>query len=327
MFQVYKLFCFLNIANWGNYFNREAFMQTDDKFLLDQTWELAKWRNEDWCPDDNYNAPWLSKSTPIIIGGCPRSGSTILRLLIGSHPNVIDGPETHLFLPLPIDNTRLENRFQMPSGSLENLRNTALSRGAFIDGFQKLLLTQSVRSRWVEKTSRNVHIFKWIKERFPFAILLHIIRDPRDVVVSLRTHPRFLRGKSERVATNLENPWSECIDRWKRCIQDGIQLRGYNNYLEVKYESLVSEPEETLSQICAHTGLEFDLSILNTQTRRDKVVGPQSSFVINNLEAGEPLTPNRVGRWRQELPPKILNDLESKLYTLMMLTGYDTESI
>src|ERR1044072_3038520 len=201
-----------------------------------QIWELAKWRNEDWQPDNDYTAPWLSESTPIIIGGCPRSGSTLLRLILGINSDVIDGPETHLFLPLPIDTTRLETRFQLPHGSVESIRNITSTRGAFIDEFQKLLLKQYDRRRSVEKTSRNVHVFEWIRERFPSAILLHSIRDPRDVVVSLRTHPEFMRGQQERVPSNWQHPWFECIDRWKRCIEDGIRLRGYARYMEVIYE-------------------------------------------------------------------------------------------
>lgn len=256
-------------------------MQTHDKKTLDQAWELAKWKNADWRPDDFFNAPWKSESNPIIIGGCPRSGSTVLRLILGSHQDVIDGPETHLFLPLPIDTARLEVRFQLPINCLYHLHNKVLSRAAFIDGFQMILLKHYGRSRWVEKTSRNVHTFEWIKERFPSATLLHIIRDPRDVVVSLRTHPRFLRANHDRVATNWQHPWTECIARWKRCIEDGIRLRRYNNYFEVKYESLVAEPEETLKQICARTGLIFDPLMLDTTLRQERVEGAQRPFVIN----------------------------------------------
>jgi hypothetical protein len=291
----------------------------------DQAWELAKWRNEDWHPNEYYTASWDSDSEPIVIGGCPRSGSTLLRLFLGEHRDVIDGPETHLFLPLPINIMRLESRFQMPSGSLEGLRNTALTQAAFIDGFQKLLLAQSGRCRWVEKTSRNVHAFTWIRDRFPKATLLHIIRDPRDVVVSLRTHPRFKRGQGDRVLSNWQHPWHECIDRWKRCIEDGIRLRGYTQYMEVKYEALVTDTESAIRRICDRSGLQFDPSMLSTKSRQDKVTGMQRPFVINNLEAGGPISQESIGRWHRELPSEVLSILEAKLDNLMILTGYPLE--
>lgn len=301
-------------------------MDTHGKSQLDQAWEFAKWRNEDWYPNDYYNASWCSKSDPIIIGGCPRSGSTLLRLFLGGHRDVIDGPETHLFLPLPINITQLEIRFHIPPGSLESLRNAAVTQGAFIDGFQKLLLAQSGCRRWVEKTSRNVHAFKWIQDRFPKAILLHIIRDPRDVVVSLRTHPRFKRGQGERVLSNWQNPWPECIDRWKRCVEDGTRLRGYPQYLEVHYEAMVSDTESTIRRVCDHAGLEFDPLMLTTEARQDKVKGAQRPFVINNLEAGGAVTQDSVGRWHRDLPPEVLSSLETKLHDLMLLTGYTLEN-
>jgi len=300
-------------------------VDTDGSRQSDQSWELSKWRNEDWCPDGLYNAPWYSASEPIIIGGCPRSGSTLLRLLLGGHKDLIDGPETHLFLPLPIDTMRLESRFRMPPGSLEGIHDAARTRGAFIEEFQKFLLAHSGCRRWVEKTSRNVHSFGWIRDRFPSATLLHIIRDPRDVVASLRTHPRFKRGRRERVISNWQQPWSECIDRWKRCVQDGIRLRSSTRYLEVIYESLVSDPEGTLRRVCAHAGLQFDPSMLNIETRREKMVGALRPFVINNLEAGEPITLDSIGRWRQELPTEVLSDIQARLGDLALLTGYSLE--
>jgi len=243
-------------------------------------------------------------------------------MLLGNHPDLIDGPETHLFLPLPIDTVRLENRFQMPPDSLKKLKDRVSSKGAFIEGFQNLLLARSERSRWVEKTSRNVHVFEWILERFPSAILLHIIRDPRDVVVSLRSHPKYKRGQRKRIPTNWLHPWEECIDRWKRSVGEGISFRGRTQYMEVKYEALITETESILRRICNFAGIPFDSSMLSVEKRRNKVVGNQRSFVINNIEAGKSITQNRIGRWREELPLDILEKLEYELKSLMIMTGY-----
>lgn len=45
-------------------------------------------------------------------------------------------------------------------------------------------------------------------------------------------------------------------------------------------------------------------------------------LLLINLEAGGPITQNRVGRWHRELPQKVLRDLESELKVLMLATGY-----
>ena len=51
---------------------------------------------------ENYlqwvDAPFLSHESPIIIGGCGRSGTTLLRAMLDSHRNIACGPETELFL-------------------------------------------------------------------------------------------------------------------------------------------------------------------------------------------------------------------------------------
>lgn len=288
----------------------------------DQAWELAKWRNEDWNADADYYAPWHSDTTPIIIGGCPRSGSTLLRFLLACHAATIDGPETHLFLPLPIDAARLAARFQMKSAEIEAIRNRTKCRGEFLDRFQDLLLAKSGALRWVEKTSRNVHVFEWIRDRFPRAILLHVIRDPRDVIASLHTHPRFMRGRVDRFPTNWHHPWNQCIDRWRRCVQDGIRLRGYETYLEIKYEHLVTDPETTLRAICFHSNLPFESEMLNPKNRLSRITETQRAFVINNLEAGEAITQRSIGRWQRDLPVSVLQKIERTLNDLMTVTGY-----
>ena len=48
---------------------------------------------------------------------------------------------------------------------------------------------QPAEPRWAEKTPQNIRHLDWILERFPEASVVHVIRDGRDVVCSMREHP------------------------------------------------------------------------------------------------------------------------------------------
>src|SRR3989344_3879890 len=208
--------------------------------------ELRRWRNLDWpekFEDDDID--FVSQRKIVMIGGCGRSGSTILRVMLDTHSQIASGPESLLFLPVPINPEDLESRFEISS---KRLREWARKYGRweFIIRFQKVYLAKRKRSLWADKTSRNVHRFGAILRHFPNAKLLHIVRDARDVVASLRTHPkrRIVDGKIEE--TGIVNPFEDCLERWLCAISDGFKYRDHSNYLEVRYEDLVSETESTL---------------------------------------------------------------------------------
>lgn len=95
----------------------------------------------------------LKEESPIIIGGCGRSGTTLLTAILAAHPKLaaID-IETYAFYPRPL-----------------RLRN---------------ILNNKSEGRWIEKTPRNVCVFSTIKTIIPEAKLIHIVRDGRAVVTS-----------------------------------------------------------------------------------------------------------------------------------------------
>ncbi len=186
-----------------------------------QLQELARWRNEDWQPDEAYLRPFRSATKLVAIGGCGRSGSTLLRHMLGAHSLIADGPESSLFLPVPLDLPDLSVRFDLPLDELQALERSSPGRGAFIDGFQALYLRKRGRRLWLDKTSRNVHCFRYIASRFPNAKLLHIVRDPRDTVCSLRTHPVVRKRDPSRGLTGWMNPLDEC-KVFNRGIESGL---------------------------------------------------------------------------------------------------------
>ena len=80
-------------------------------------------------------APYASGERHIIMGGAPRSGTTVLRKLFDRHPEICSGPETKLFVPAAYNLEWLARSYELPLAELTTMRDAAPSQAAFIDAF------------------------------------------------------------------------------------------------------------------------------------------------------------------------------------------------
>jgi hypothetical protein len=146
-------------------------------------------------------AAYDSPSLHLVMGGAPRSGTTVLRKLFDRHPQVCCGAETKLFVPAAFNLEWLARAYRIPLDELRAWRAESTSQAAFIDTFATHVTAEAGAERWAEKTPQNIRHLAWIMARFPRASIVHIIRDGRDVVCSMRHHPdwRWVDGEWQRV--------------------------------------------------------------------------------------------------------------------------------
>jgi hypothetical protein len=212
----------------------------------------------------------------------PRSGTKLLRDLLNRNPRVsMPTAETH-FIPFMV------NRFGMEPGLEKRSRMDEfyrlLTRTAFflemesmgISLARKELDEIGERSSWAavlefllrryapQSASGADHLFgdktpgyllhlPLLKTIFPKARFLHIIRDPRDYALSVRK----AWGKSIYRAADS---WVRCIDR---CREDAQPLDG--EYLEIRFESLLEEPETILRSVCVFIDCVFSSEMLTLE--------------------------------------------------------------
>jgi hypothetical protein len=181
---------------------------------------------------------------PVFIVGAPRSGTTLLRSMLDSHPNICCPTwETALFDRL---SPMINGDFAKGRGKEPNF--CTLERAEVIDWMRRaaedliqLLVAGSGKPRWGEKTPSHVFHMALIHEVFPRAQFVHIIRSGWEVVRSLQSVP-FSPQKIR---------WSTA--RWLESIRAG---RSYGQrlppaqYAEVRYEELLKEPEQVLRGLC-----------------------------------------------------------------------------
>ena len=171
------------------------------------------------------------------------------------------------------------------------------SQGAFVDAFAARYMAVRGRPRWAEKTPLNIRHLDWIMARWPEARIVHVLRDGRDVVCSMREHPdrRWVDGRWVKEL----NPRSveEYARRWVSDTDAGMRWRGDPRYLEVRYEDLVQEPAATLERVLAFLGEPFDPALLAV----DPVAAEAPASRAGRPDAAGAITTTSMGRWQRDL--------------------------
>ena len=178
-------------------------------------WRTLKYwyRPASWVIGTTYRATSRRFSEPpIVLGGAPRSGTTLLLSVLSAHPRIHAIPhETSAFTPP-----------ERPTGA-QSGKDFELYRV-----FAPLALSRPEEgcTRWCEKTPSNISSFGAILAHFGSAIrLIHIVRDGRDATTSrhLRRPAEYYYGPS----------------KWAQIVADGLRFRDHPQVLLVRYEDLV----------------------------------------------------------------------------------------
>lgn len=186
---------------------------------------------------------------PIFIVGCPRSGTTLLRLILDSHPHISCGPETKFL----VDFNKIVNQYwsTVKLFSFDKLywyHKTA----DFFNSFQQEYLEKRGKKRWAEKTPAYTMNLDFINFLFPNCQIVHIIRDGRDVVASHRS--RWGYKSSIKAITR----WSQYIT-YARNFGKTITP---DRYIEIRYEALICQTETTLKTLFEYLNEPWDSIVL-----------------------------------------------------------------
>jgi hypothetical protein len=261
----------------------------------------------------------------IFILGAPRGGTSLLRVMLNRHPNIALCDETFYFFyvyqrrrafgdltqpearRLLIDRYLATNRIRRLGLDTIALAAALLADGTSYDRmFAALLRFYALshgKKRWGEKTPQHALVAPLLCDWYPHATLIHIVRDPRDVVASLRRMP--WGNRSVMLNTRL----------WERCTAAAEQCRDLPNYLLVRYEDLVQNPELELQRVCNAIGEEYTGQLL----------APAEPATTDRWwfeRAHQPITSRRRNSWQQELEPRQLALIEHLAAPLMQRFGY-----
>jgi hypothetical protein len=152
---------------------------------------------------------------------------------------------------------------------------------------------------WGDQTPLNTYYLPWILRVFPKAKYLHIVRDGRDTISSyLEKGEKEGRHNREAMLAKHTRAWVMSIQETHRLEQ---QLQGTDQFLEIRYEQLVSTPEQTLGQVCAFAGIPHHPGRMLQFHKSSTTV--EHKYQPHHANLNKPLFTSSIGRWTERLHP------------------------
>jgi hypothetical protein len=282
---------------------------------------------------------------PFVVG-MNRSGTTLLRMMLDAHPQLTIPPETH-FVPDLIKAAREPNA--TPESALEAMKSArewgdfgfsdeemlgrlraldAIRPGPAVRTFYDAYTEQQGKPRWGEKTPTYVQKMKLIQRAVGEARFIHVIRDGRDVALSVLD-----RTVRELTAVDIAGRWQKKITKAR---QDAPKL---DHYIEVRYEDLILDTEPALRRICKFIELPWDDAVLSYHERsaerlkemaralpaegRAKELSVERRMATHEMTT-KPPSADRVARWRTQMSAEQRESFEAVAGGLLEELGYPT---
>lgn len=263
----------------------------------------------------------LPKS-PIFIGGLFKSGTSLLRAMLGQHTAIASGLETYWFdLNWKNKDDKFWERINLLSKFYEiddeetrNLVDESANVAQFLNSFLAKYTVRLSCQRWVEKTPGNIKHLDRIFQYWPDAKVIHIIRDPRDVFASLREAKKW-DSLDQYVA--LWCDFFRIAERFKAENRSKIE-----QVMEIRYEDLVLDPVTTMKSVLKFLGEPWEDAVaqfMGNNEDYEKVLkfAGKASTTLDRLRS--PLTKRRVGIWKTVLEKEELEELENQFQQMELL--------
>ncbi len=273
---------------------------------------------------------------PFFIVGVHRSGTTLLRYMLSSHSRIYIPPESdfipNFFLHRPtaelserriadiLDTIFSRYRFagewrgDPPSVRAFASEMPERTPAALLDALYREYARQNSAERWGDKTPIYASYLDLIHQIFPQAQFVHIIRDGRDAALSMLE--KYERDEFHVDVFFAARNW---VRRIRKAQASGARL-GPGLYYELRYESLVQNPERELRAVCDFLGETFEPGMLVHQRLALERI-PSDSHFFGSVR--KPTTRQRVGRWCEVLSPadqRLVQYVEGKL---LIELGYE----
>lgn len=269
---------------------------------------------------------------PVFIVSAPRSGSTMLRLILDANPNLAVPPPDWLFdlvypylysygdLTKPANLVALaEDMLATPTVGKWPVKPTAADLVAKspqpdFAGLYAALHREYAKSegktRWGEKTPRNSFWMDEIRALFPQALFIHIVRDGRDQAID--------------ISDSLLWPYSVYSGAylWQRyvlAVRESAKALPAGAYCEIRYEDLCAAPEPAVRKLCEFIGEPFEPRMLTPHETRSARAWSEHPL---HAKTARPISTDYCEMYRRRLPQGDVAALEALIGPTLGLFGY-----
>ena len=262
----------------------------------------------------------------VLIGCSPSTGSSLLRRMLNRHSEIFCGSETYLFSKEALYTDWQKSHKKIMRPSLFGLTNAGwhifvgvelgedynyskldfkhlLAKkhddfSSFVHAFYEPLMKRNKASVWVEKSPSNAFTLDLFLDQFTDGKAIHIVRDPLDVIASL-----YNRGMS------MYNATAVCLLNMSKILSIPS-----DKIITIKYEALVANATEVLSDICSFLELSFEPIMLLPQR------GESGGTTMKgwNYDETQKVEQGSVGRF-QKLDVELQEDILKCIYYLRQI--------
>lgn len=265
----------------------------------------------------------------LFITGVGRSGTSLLQSMLNAHPQINIPPETHFFKSYIVpyllfskrpDKEKLErDRYlkRLSNGMRSNLLNSLSAEGGDLkSAFVGVMAGESPVAVAGDKDTEYVRYLPHLKRAFPDAFLLHIKRDPRDVIAS-RKKAEWSKGQSVAFHAAEYQYYIRKVEKEGRALFQ-------NHYQDLRYEDLLLSPEQTLKPILQKLGLVFSDTMLQFHQNSQTLVADDEKAWKQNLN--KPILKDNIAKWKTELTENEIGLIQNGLEDFFKANSYSIEN-
>jgi Sulfotransferase family len=276
----------------------------------------------------------------VFIVGCPRSGTTLLQRMVDAHPEVAVVHETH-WIPrwfnkrkglTPegfvtrelVENVIADRRFTHLEVAPEEVKalldgEESMSYASFVSALFDLHGRRRGKRLAGDKTPAYVRSIPTLHALWPDAKFVHLIRDGRDVALSVRDWSKA-GSAAGRFSTYAEDPMAATALWWEWNVrlgrEDGAAMPE-GSYREILYESLVADPASQLAALCDFLDLHYDDAMLRFHEGRTR-----DDPELDAKKAWRPVTAG-LRSWRSQMPSADSYRFDAAVGELLDELGYE----
>lgn len=266
---------------------------------------------------------------PIIIIGVPRSGTTLLRVILDSHSRIVAVPETPWILggygPVSIREL-INNLIEHKTGPVKNLIGvTDATIYAAIKEFINEILSPYLQTKQkdylVLKTPDDVQYLEFLIRLYPDSTYIHIFRDGRDVASSTikkkgEAFGNIIRGYGE---LNFENAMRRWYD-WELKIRQTLVANKNISCISIRYEDLVNSPTDIVRAVCSAINIEFENSMLDYNMREHDY--PLWEAGSQDVKSKFTIDKTCIGKWKTAVSEIEIAKVEAMYGKFLVELGY-----
>lgn len=280
-----------------------------------------------------------NSNPPIFIVGAPRSGTTLLQYMLKSHPEIsLPTGESHFFIPFyqrraEFGDLKVKENLKFLLTEIYNARSDFFDDDLHGIKFDINILTDKLhainvstvpdvisaifqlnadaegKKFWGEKTPYYILHLPIIKEMFPDARIVHIIRDGRDCAISMLERRWDLR---------IYNIYHAAYT-WTKYVKSGQDFGKINpdSYFEIHYEDILTSPQKSLKALCNFLDAKYNDSLVNFKKSNETGKTPLLK---------RPLQIDNMQKWKNQMSKKQIQLFEAMAGSTLTENGYEVST-